>query len=107
MRSRFTPSVLLGLFHAYIGWRVLPDLPVAPWVRWLGVAVLLVSLVSIPLGFMSRSVRDRPWLARFSVLGLFMMGFTSTLVVFTLLRDIGLAVSVPFLSDAHVRALLP
>jgi predicted MPP superfamily phosphohydrolase len=107
MRSRFTPFVLLSLFHAYIGWRVLPDLPVATAWRWVGVAVLLVSLVSIPLGFMSRGLRDRPWLARFSVLGLFMMGFASTLVVFTLLRDIGLAVSVPFLSEAHVRALLP
>lgn len=106
MRIRWTPFLLLALFHAYIGWRVLPDLTVLPWARALGAAVLILSFVTIPMGFASRSMRGRPALEWMSVLGLFMMGLASTLVVYTLLRDIGLAVAVPFLSGAHRLALI-
>jgi predicted MPP superfamily phosphohydrolase len=101
------PLVIIGLLHAYIGGRVLPDLPVTAALRWLGAAVLVISFVSIPMGMMSRSVGNRPWLERLSILGLFMMGLFSSLLVFTLLRDIALGVVAPFVSASTLQPVIP
>ena len=40
-RSLLLPVLLLGFLHAYIGWRILPDLPVGLELRSLGVVFLL------------------------------------------------------------------
>jgi len=99
------PLAILALVHAYIGWRVLPDLPVVAGLQWTGWAVLALSFTSIPIGLMMRSLEPRVWLERFAVLGLFMMGLFSSLFVFTLLRDLALGVTLPFLSAQRTHAL--
>jgi uncharacterized protein len=88
LRSFLVPLTLLTLLHAYIGWRILPDLPAAPGWRIAAAAVLVLSLVSIPLGFIARSMQSRERADRFAAVGLFMMGFFSSLFVVTLLRDV-------------------
>jgi predicted MPP superfamily phosphohydrolase/multisubunit Na+/H+ antiporter MnhF subunit len=90
---------ILGLLHFYIGWRLLPALPIGP-VGWgLGALLLAASWLLIPMGMRSRrSRRDRSsgadmlqWSA------LIAMGLFSSLFVFTLLRDIALLIALLFI----------
>jgi predicted MPP superfamily phosphohydrolase len=99
---------LLGLLHAYIGWRVLPDLGAT--VRAVGAGLLCASYALMLLALVARSIRPRPRADRFSAPGLFMAGFFSSMLVLTLLRDLLLLVAIPVLtilalSAAHVHIL--
>jgi len=91
---RFARKVLLigALLHAYIGWRLLPDLEaIWPGAMVIGSAWLVISTVLIPVGtlahgfFHRASVVDRMVLAGGVSLGLF-----SSVLVFTILRDVSL-----------------
>jgi predicted MPP superfamily phosphohydrolase len=93
---------LLGLLHAYIGWRVLPDLPAGGAV---GAAGLIASYVLIVLAVMARSVRSGSSAHRLTAPGLFMAGFFSSLLVLTLLRDVLLIPVILALSAAHVHTV--
>jgi uncharacterized protein len=93
---------LLGLLHAYIGWRVLPDLPAGGAV---GAAALLASYVLIVLAVMARSIRPRSSAHRLTAPGLFMAGFFSSLLVLTLLRDLLLLPTILAMSAAHVHTV--
>src|SRR5579862_6272837 len=104
-RSLLLPTLLLGLLHAYIGWRILPDLPVALEVRIVGVALLLISCVLMLFGLMSRSLPPNPLSERISAAALFTAGFFSSLLVFTLLRDVVLLAAWLPLSAAHLHML--
>ena len=88
---RFTLNVvvLLAVLHGYIGWRLLPALAVDR-VGWLvGVALLLLSVMVIPLGMLARFLIAPQMLAdRFSWAGALSMGFFSSLLVLTLMRDV-------------------
>lgn len=113
--ARFTLTVvgLLTLLHAYIGWRLLPALVTAPASRVLGIGLLLLSIALIPLGMLARFLFARQMLAdRLSWAGSLAMGFFSSLLVFTLIRDAILLLSFLFggLPQAGVRgsaALVP
>ena len=79
------------LFHAYAGLRLLPALG-ATWAEWALAGVLTVSALSMPLGLMGHRLA-RPPVAEMAwrVLtwtGLLCMGFFSSLMVLTLLRDV-------------------
>jgi uncharacterized protein len=91
-RSFLSAAVLLTLLHVYVGWRLLPDLRlgIAGWA--VGGVVLLASCILMPLSMMTRSMRP-PWADRIAWAGLLMMGFFSSLLVVTLLRDIGLLIA--------------
>jgi predicted MPP superfamily phosphohydrolase len=104
-RSLLLATLLLGLLHAYIGWRILPDLPVALEVRIVGVALLLISCVLMLFGLMSRSLPPNPLSERISAAALFTAGFFSSLLVFTLLRDVVLLAAWLPLSAAHLHML--
>jgi uncharacterized protein len=78
---------LLGLLHAYIGWRILPGLPVAPGLKVAGGFVLILSLGLIPAGLLSHSFRQ-PWSDRMTWAGMLALGAFSSLLVLTFLRDI-------------------
>ncbi len=80
-------SSLLGLLHAYIGWRVLPDMPVEPAVRLLGALWLVLSLMLVPAGLLSRAIRRQPLSDRLAWAGLLALGLFSSLLVLTLVRD--------------------
>jgi predicted MPP superfamily phosphohydrolase len=106
MRRFLTILGILALVHLYVGCRLLPALPIPPGARIAGAILLTISFVSMPLGFFARSFRDRVWADRVAAFGLFMMGFFSSLFVFTLLRDIVLAPALLLVTSPRVPGLL-
>ncbi len=84
--------IMLLALHAYIGARLLPDLQggLAVWV--LGGLVLLASLILMPLGMMSRNFKNHALADRVSWAGMLAMGWFSSLLVFTFVRDLVLLI---------------
>jgi uncharacterized protein len=83
---------LLALLHAYIGWRILPALPVPLAAQAAGALWLAASVVLIPASMMSRGMRQ-PLGDRVAWTGFLALGLFSSLFVATLLRDVMLAVA--------------
>jgi uncharacterized protein len=94
---------LLGLLHAYIGWRVVPDLGAS--VQIAGAGVVAASFAMMLLAILARGRLPRMQAARLAGPGLFMAGFFSSLLVLTLLRDLLLLVGFVTLSPAHEYTL--
>ncbi|WP_420475732.1 metallophosphoesterase [Noviherbaspirillum sp. ST9] len=95
MRLRSSTLILLGilaLLHAYIGWRILPALPLSAAGRWAGVAWLGVSVFLVPAGFFAHAIRTPHVADRVTWAGMLAMGMFSSLLVFTFLRDLVLGV---------------
>jgi uncharacterized protein len=92
-----TVTLLIGLLHGYIGWRVLPDLPVDVVWRWFGVACLALSAALIPLGLLSRAIqrkfRQRVIGDALAWSGLIATGLFSSLLLATLARDVVLTIA--------------
>lgn len=84
---------LIALLHLYIGLRLLPDLPIGTIGHVAGVIVLLTSCLLMPLGLMSRTIGRQPLADRLAWAGLLTMGWFSSLLVLTLLRDIALGLT--------------
>ena len=104
--------VVVALLHAFIGWRLVPDLA-APW-GWALALGLALSTVLMPLGLVGSRMARQPWADWLSWAGLMAMGLFSSLFVLTVLRDavwlsawlvdaVGLA-AVPFASWRAVSA---
>ncbi|OYU75503.1 MAG: hypothetical protein CFE45_32675, partial [Burkholderiales bacterium PBB5] len=84
------PVLLLwALLHLWVGWRIVPALPgvVVPAVV---TAMLLASLLLVPMAFWGRRGGDRRTADRWSWAGMLAMGAFSPLIVLTLLRELGL-----------------
>ena len=81
---------ILALAHLYVGWRLLPDLPIGLAAQVAGGLLLVASFASAPLGFFARNMTSRQWGDRLAAVCLFLVGFFSSLLVFTLLRDVAL-----------------
>ncbi len=76
--------LISSLLHLYVGWRVAPALPgEAGWF----VALLVASVLLMPMGLFARRIRAQPWSDRLAWAGALAMGMFSTLFVLTLLRD--------------------
>lgn len=104
-RSTVVIFSLLALLHFYIGARILPSMPVAPLVQWLGVLWLLASLVLVPAGLLAPSIRQQPLSDRIAWAGLLALGAFSSLFVLTVLRDVVLLAALPFgLQDNELLA---
>ena len=109
----FYPLVLiLALLHAFVGWRLVPELA-APWGWVLGVGLAL-SVVLMPLGLLGSRVLRQPWADRLSWVGMLLMGLFSSLFVLTALRDVlllaawavnALGLTLPFINLASLRTL--
>jgi hypothetical protein len=83
----FYPLVfIVALLHAFVGWRLAPELA-APW-GWVLCIGLALSTVLMPLGLVGSRVAKQPWADRLSWVGLLLMGLFSTLFVLTALRDV-------------------
>ena len=83
----FYPLVfIVALLHAFVGWRLAPELA-APW-GWVLGAGLVLSAVLMPLGLLGSRVLRQPWADRLSWVGLLLMGLFSSLFVLTALRDV-------------------
>jgi len=93
--ARVIPA--LALLHLYIGWQLLPSMPMATLSLPLGIALLAGSCFLTPLGLFARFViTDENVADRISLIGYIAMGLFSTLLVLTLLRNLALL----FVSDA-------
>jgi predicted MPP superfamily phosphohydrolase len=93
-RSAFFIRVIgIGiLFHVYIGVRLIPAAPVGAPLQWLAVLALVTSCLLIPLGMAARNISQQPLSDRLAWIGLLTMGFFSSLLALTFLRDIVLLV---------------
>jgi predicted MPP superfamily phosphohydrolase len=94
------PALLL-LLHAYIGFRLLPDLPFGAVGIALAIGVLAASVWLIPFGFRRQRSIAVGRSKRLMWAGLVAIGAFSTLLVLTFVRDVGL------LAALGVAALLP
>jgi hypothetical protein len=90
-RSFATILFLLVLLQVYIGMRLLPDMALGAWFDAAGILVLALLTVLVPIGLMSASLRRHRWSSLVSWAGLLSMGFFSSLLVTTLVRDLVLA----------------
>ena len=96
---------LLALFHVYIGLRLLPPLPVGPVGYAIGALALLASCLLMPLALVARGARDEEWSDRLAWIGLTTMGLFSSLLVFTLLRDVALLVARVFVTAGEMAVV--
>jgi len=88
-RFMLTVIPVLATLHAYIGWRLLPALPVGTVGTVIGVLMLVLSTFLLPLGMLARFLVSRPKLAdRITWAGSLTMGLFSSVLVLTLLRDL-------------------
>jgi predicted MPP superfamily phosphohydrolase len=75
------------LLHLYIGLRLIPEAPVAPAAGWAACLYLIASCALIPVGMRARRLpAGRPRQAAWA--GLLALGFFSSLLVLTVLRDV-------------------
>jgi uncharacterized protein len=90
---RLIPLLILGLLHVYIGARLLPDLAAGSGIRIGGALLLGVSFALMLAGLMARSIQPRSVADKVAVTGLLAVSLFSSLLVFTVLRDIVLLVA--------------
>jgi predicted MPP superfamily phosphohydrolase len=79
---------ILALLHVYIGWRILPDLPLASGYKFFGGLWLVLSVVLVPTGLLSRTIKRQPLSDSLAWAGMLTMGLFSSLLVLTFLRDV-------------------
>ncbi|SDD66842.1 hypothetical protein SAMN05216345_11353 [Cupriavidus sp. YR651] len=91
-RSILFAASITALLHAYIGVRLLPDLPVPMAVSCVGALWLIVSALLLPSALLARRFAP-PWADRISWIGMLAMGFFSSLLILTVARDIFLLVA--------------
>lgn len=92
---RFALRVLIifAPAHLYVGWTLLPELPVNFSAQVLGGVLLVVSTFLIPYGTLARLFfRDPAVVDRLVWAGALTMGLLSSVLVFSLLRDIAMFV---------------
>jgi uncharacterized protein len=89
-RSTLTVLGLLGLLHLYIGARLLPAIDPGVMGWSLGVLLLALSVVLMPLGMLANRFKRWDHADQLAWAGLLAMGFFSSLLVLTILRDIAL-----------------
>ncbi len=104
-RSFLTAMGLLALLHGYIGARLLPDLALSTAGWTVGVIFLVLSCVLMPVSMMTRSIRSQRLADRVAWTGLVTMGFFSSLLVLTLLRDVVLLL-VAIFSSTHAAGVV-
>src|SRR3954462_3176560 len=83
-------AYLIGLsaaLHLYIRMPVAPALP-GPLFQAALTLLLVVSALFVPLGMFARRLSRPPVADTLAAIGLFFMGLFSSLLVFTVLRDI-------------------
>ena len=79
------------LLHLYVGFRLIPDLPVPIAGKWLAALWLVLSVLVIPPGMLARRFKRQPLGDRLAWTGMLAMGFFSSLLMLTIVRDLVLA----------------
>jgi uncharacterized protein len=91
MRRSLLPLLaLVVLLHCYIGIRLLPGMELGAAGTAVGVLLLLLSSALLPLGLTAPGLRRRRWSESITWAALISMGYFSSLLVLTLLRDVAL-----------------
>ena len=89
--------VLVLLFHLYMGWRLIPDMPFGVAGIVATVLLLVLSLSVLPFAEYARRNKQNPCADHLAGAGFLAMGFFSSLLILTLLREVvllaGLAAS--------------
>ncbi|MBT6429941.1 MAG: metallophosphoesterase [Rhodospirillaceae bacterium] len=84
---------IIFLLHFYLGWRLLPDLPIDRGLQFLGGTGLVLSSLLIPFGTLSRVFfGNQKVIDRLTWAGALTMGWASSLLVFTIVRDVAMLV---------------
>jgi uncharacterized protein len=83
---------LIVLVHFYMGWRLLPDLPFGPGSVVAMISLLILSAGVMPFGEFARRNKHSPLSDHLAGAGFLAMGFFSSLLILTLLRDVVLLV---------------
>jgi predicted MPP superfamily phosphohydrolase len=81
---------LVFLFHLYMGWRLVPDMPFGVAGAVAMILVLALSLGALPFAEYARRNKQNPCADQLAGAGFLAMGFFSSLIVLTLLRDFAL-----------------
>lgn len=87
LRFLLIATAIVGLLHAYIGWRLLADLALPATGHALVVIYLLCSSLLMPAGLMARAIQRQHLADTLAWVGLLAMGFFSSLLVLTVLRE--------------------
>jgi uncharacterized protein len=89
MRRSLLPFLfILVLLHVYIGARLLPSMHPGLFGMVAGVALLVLSCVLVPVGLLAPRLGRRRWSEQMTWMALLAMGYFSSLLVLTVLRDI-------------------
>ncbi|HWV14487.1 MAG TPA: metallophosphoesterase [Cellvibrio sp.] len=100
-------STLVGLLHIYIALRLLPALAAPLWLYFIALGWLIFSAAAIPLAMLARFFVKRQALAdALAWVGLSAMGFFSSLLVLTLLRDLLLPIAYLLVSEQTFAQLV-
>ena len=89
---RRLPFIVL-LLHVYVGWRLLPQLAPDPFAFAATASWLAASFIATPLWPFARQLVRQPLKDRLMLASMLALGSFSSLLVFTLLRDVALLVS--------------
>jgi uncharacterized protein len=102
-RLILSPFWLFLSLPVYVGWRLLSALPISSAGAFTG-TLLLACCVFIPLVVRSRSIRNQRLADRLSWVGLTAMGFFSSLLMLTVMRDLVLLGTRLFLPYQQAQA---
>jgi predicted MPP superfamily phosphohydrolase len=101
--------VLVLLFHLYIGWRLIPDIPFGVAGVAVTAVLLVLSLSVLPFAEYARRHKQNPCADHLAGAGFLAMGFFSSLLILTLVREgvllAGLAASASFIGAAAFQQL--
>lgn len=86
--------VLVLLLHIYMGWRLVPDMPFGVSGVVATVLLLALSLSVLPFAEYARRNKQNPGADHLAGAGFLAMGFFSTLLILTLLRELVLLAGV-------------
>lgn len=82
--------LLVLLFHVYMAWRLVPDLPFGVAGMVAMIVMLALSMAALPFAEYARRHKQDPCADPLAGAGFVAMGFFSSLLVLTLLRDFAL-----------------
>jgi predicted MPP superfamily phosphohydrolase len=92
-RALLTVATLLALLHLYIGLRLIPPMGLGTAGTSAGIALLAASALLVLAGLFSSVLKRARFSEQLTWAGLLSMGFFSSLLVLTVLRDVALLVA--------------
>jgi predicted MPP superfamily phosphohydrolase len=106
VRSLLSPVWMFLAVPGYVGWRLLSAVPPGSFALIAGLALWIACCALILLSLKARGMRNRRWADRLTWAGMTTLGFFSSLLVLTVLRDVVLLVANLGLSGQRVQSLI-